>query len=119
MVYIFETKINPKLTVIDGLSKVYGIGRNQSSRIVSSLGIQKKASFDTLSKNHLARIRKLVEKEILVSSRLRQEQVSNIRNLIKIRCYRGSRHRNRLPVRGQRTSTNARTQKKRSVSQNA
>ena len=119
MVYIFETKIDPKLTVIDGLSKVYAIGRNQSSRIVSSLGIQKKASFDTLSKNHLTRIRKLVEKDLLVSSRLRQEQVSNIRNLIKIRCYRGSRHRNRLPVRGQRTSTNARTQKKRSVSQNA
>lgn len=112
MVYIFETKINPKLSVIEGLSKVYGIGRNQSSRILYSLGIQKKASFDTLSKNHLTKIRKLVEKDLIVASRLRQEQVSNIRNLIKIRCYKGSRHRNRLPVRGQRTSTNARTQKK-------
>jgi small subunit ribosomal protein S13 len=118
MVYIFETKINPKLTVVDGLTQVYGIGRNQSIKIVSSLGIQRRATFETLSKNNLTRIRKLVEKDILVSSRLRQERASNIKNLVKIRCYRGSRHRNRLPVRGQRTSTNARTQKKRSSIQN-
>jgi small subunit ribosomal protein S13 len=119
MVYIFETKINPKLTVVGGLAEVYGIGRNQSNRILAGLGIQKKASFDSISKNQLIRIRKLVEKDLLVSSRLRQEKVFNIRNLIKIRCYRGGRHRNRLPVRGQRTSTNAKTQKKKSISSKA
>jgi len=112
MVYLFETKIDPNLSVVKGLSKVYGIGRMQATKILSGLGVQEKACINQLSKNMLTRLRRTVENDLLVSSRLKQDRFSNIENLIKIRCYKGARHRNKLPVRGQRTSTNAKTQKK-------
>jgi small subunit ribosomal protein S13 len=112
VVYLCETKIDAKLTSIKGLSQIYGVGKAQSERILHSLGIQKGTPFGLIPKNEITRLKKIIERELNVSSRLRQETSSNIQNLVKIRCYRGSRHRNRLPVRGQRTSTNARTQKK-------
>jgi small subunit ribosomal protein S13 len=112
VVYLCETKIDDNLSAIKGLSKINGIGGSQAARILNLLGIQKKTPFSAFSKNEITRIKKIIEKDFLVSTRLRQEKTTIIQNLIKIRCYRGSRHKNKLPVRGQRTSTNARTQKK-------
>jgi small subunit ribosomal protein S13 len=112
VVYLCETKIDPKLTSIKGLSQIYGVGKSQSERILNSLGIQNRTPFGLIPKTEITRIKKIIERELNVSSRLRQENSSIIKSLVKIRCYRGSRHRNRLPVRGQRTSSNARTQKK-------
>lgn len=113
MVYLFETKIDLNLSAVNGLSKVYGLGRSQSEVILNALGIQTKVPFSQISKAELTRIKKMVEKDFFVATRLRQEKNTKVQNLIKIRSYRGSRHKNKLPVRGQRTSTNARTQKKR------
>jgi small subunit ribosomal protein S13 len=113
MVYLFETKIDPKLKVRIALSQVFGIGANKASFFLNSLGIQPSTLFGELSKTHLLKLRKAVDKQILVASRLKQEQLSSVNTLIKLRTYRGSRHKNNLPVRGQRTSTNARTQKNR------
>jgi small subunit ribosomal protein S13 len=113
MVYLFETKINPKLKVNVALSQVFGIGKKKSSFFLRSLGVQPNALFGELSKIHLLKLRKLIDKQVLVASRLKQEQLSSINSLIKLRTYRGTRHKNKLPVRGQRTSTNAKTQKNR------
>ena len=113
MIYLFETKIDPRLTVSKGLTKIFGIGKSHSEKILNLIGIQKRTLFKDISKNEITSIKKIIEKEFLVSSRLRQESKNMVQNLIKIRCYRGSRHKNKLPVRGQRTSSNARTQKKR------
>jgi small subunit ribosomal protein S13 len=115
VVYLFETKIDENLPAVKGLSKVYGLGRNQSESILSSLGLQNNIPFGSITKAEIARIKKLVEKDFFVATRLRQEKNASIQSLIKVRSYRGSRHKNRLPVRGQRTSTNARTQKKKEV----
>jgi small subunit ribosomal protein S13 len=112
VVYLCETKIDDNLSAIKGLSRIHGLGEVQSKRILNSLGIQKKIPFGLIPKNEITRIKKIIEKDYDVATRLRQEKTLAIQKLIKIRCYRGSRHRNRLPVRGQRTSTNARTQKK-------
>lgn len=113
MVYLCETKIDANLSAVKGLSQIYGLGQSQSERILNTIGIQKRTPFGLIPKNEITRIKKVIERELNVSSRLRQEKSSIVQNLIKIRCYRGSRHRNKLPVRGQRTSTNAKTQKRR------
>lgn len=115
MIYLFETKIDPKLTVEKGLTKIFGIGKFRSEEILNLIGIQKRTLFKDISKNEISRIKKIIEKEFFVGSRLRQNTKSSIQNLVKIRSYRGSRHKNKLPVRGQRTSSNARTQKKRRI----
>jgi small subunit ribosomal protein S13 len=113
MVYLFETKINPNLKSTVALSQVFGIGRSSALKILGELGIQEKATIGSFSKTHLLKLRKIIDKNFSVSSRLKQQRIISINNLIKIRSYRGSRHRNKLPVRGQRSSTNARTQKNR------
>jgi len=112
VVYLFEIKIDNQRTAVKGLSQIFGVGRVQSEKLLNSLGIQKNALFIQITKSDISRIKKIVEKKFVVGSRLRQERTTNVQRLIKIRCYRGSRHKNRLPVRGQRSSSNARTQKK-------
>jgi small subunit ribosomal protein S13 len=112
MVYLFETKIDEQKPVLKGLSQIFGIGRKQSEKVLYSLGIQKTSLFRHVTKKDISRIKKIIERDFSVGSRLRQEKITSIQNLIKIRCYRGSRHKNKLPVRGQRSSSNARTQKK-------
>jgi small subunit ribosomal protein S13 len=113
MVYIFETKLNPKIKTVEALTRVYGLGSVSALKIINELGVQRKSLIGTLTKTHLLKLRKIVDKNYLVSSRLRQKKKTSIQQLVNLRTYRGARHKNRLPVRGQRTSTNARTQKKR------
>jgi small subunit ribosomal protein S13 len=94
-----------------GLTYIYGIGRTTSNRILSKLNIDPNTSTDDLSEAEVNNIRKIIDSEYKVEGELRTEVSMNIKRLMDLGCYRGLRHRRSLPVRGQRTSTNARTRK--------
>jgi small subunit ribosomal protein S13 len=94
-----------------GLTYIFGIGRTTSSRILSQLNISPDTTTDNLSESEINSIRKVIDNEYKVEGTLRTEVSMNIKRLMDLGCYRGLRHRKSLPVRGQRTSTNARTRK--------
>jgi len=94
-----------------GLTYIYGIGRTTSNRILNQLKIDPNTSTDDLSEAEINSIRKVIDGEYKVEGELRTEVSMNIKRLMDLGCYRGLRHRRSLPVRGQRTSTNARTRK--------
>jgi small subunit ribosomal protein S13 len=94
-----------------GLTYIYGIGRTTSNRILSHLKIDPNIKTDDLSDSEINSIRKIIDSEHKVEGTLRTEISMNIKRLMDLGCYRGLRHRKSLPVRGQRTSTNARTRK--------
>jgi small subunit ribosomal protein S13 len=95
-----------------GLTYIYGIGRKKSNEILAGTKISPDIRVKDLSENDVAKIREYIEKnELLVEGDLRREVNLNIKRLMEIGCNRGIRHRHNLPVRGQRTKTNARTRK--------
>ncbi len=94
-----------------GLTYIYGIGRNTSHEILNKLDIDYAKRTDDLSGEEINQIRKVIDSEYKVEGELRTEISMNIKRLMDLGCYRGLRHRRSLPVRGQRTSTNARTRK--------
>lgn len=94
-----------------GLTYIYGIGRTASNRILVKLKIDPNTRTDDLSEAEINSIRKVIDSEFKVEGELRTEVSMNIKRLMDLGCYRGLRHRRSLPVRGQRTSTNARTRK--------
>jgi small subunit ribosomal protein S13 len=94
-----------------GLTYIYGIGRSISRRILDKLGIGYDIKTDQLSESEINNIRKVIDGEVKVEGELRTEISMNIKRLMDLGSYRGLRHRKSLPVRGQRTSTNARTRK--------
>ena len=94
-----------------GLTYIYGIGRTTSNRILSKINIDPGTKTDDLSESEINSIRKVIDAEHKVEGVLRTEISMNIKRLMDLGCYRGLRHRRSLPVRGQRTSTNARTRK--------
>ena len=94
-----------------GLTYIYGIGRTISRRILDKLGIGYDIKTDQLSEAEINDIRKVIDSEVKVEGELRTEVSMNIKRLMDFGSYRGLRHRKSLPVRGQRTSTNARTRK--------
>ena len=93
------------------LQYIYGIGPASSRRILSSSGISPDTKVKELSEQEVSRIREIIDKEYKVEGGLRKEVNLNIKRLIEIGSYRGLRHRRGLPVRGQRTRTNARTKR--------
>lgn len=93
------------------LTYIYGIGRTTSQKILGDVGINPDTRVRDLSEAEVTRLRQMVEKEYVVEGDLKREVGLNIKRLGEIGCYRGLRHRRRLPVRGQRSRTNARTQK--------
>ncbi len=93
------------------LQYIYGIGPASSRRILSSSGINPDTKVKDLSEQEVSRIREVIDKEYKVEGGLRKEVNLNIKRLIEIGSYRGLRHRRGLPVRGQRTRTNARTKR--------
>jgi small subunit ribosomal protein S13 len=93
------------------LTYIYGIGRPTSNRLLSDSGIGADTRVRDLSDAEVARLRQLIERSVKVEGALRTEIAMNIKRLMDIGTYRGSRHRKGLPVRGQRTHTNARTKK--------
>ena len=93
------------------LTYIYGIGKTVSNEILTKIGIEKTRKIETLSEDELDQVRDEIKSSILVEWDLRRLVVGNIKRLQEINCYRGQRHRKRLPVRGQRTKTNAKTRK--------
>jgi len=93
------------------LTKIFGIGRNNSLVILKKAQVDEMKRVKDLTDSEVARIQKIVEKEFKVEGDLRQEIMDNISRLKRIGCYRGKRHQANLPVRGQRTRTNARTKR--------
>ena len=93
-----------------GLTYVYGIGRPTANRLLSQLEISPDTQVRNLTEDEVARLRDLIDNDLAVEGDLRREQSQNIKRLMEIGCYRGIRHRRGLPVRGQNTKTNARTQ---------
>ncbi|MFN2432856.1 MAG: 30S ribosomal protein S13 [Gemmatimonadota bacterium] len=94
-----------------GLTYIFGIGRSTANDILRKAGVNPDTRVHELSDGDVARLRGVIEKELKVEGALRSEVNMNIKRLMDIGCYRGLRHRRGLPVRGQRTHTNARTKK--------
>lgn len=94
-----------------GLTYIYGIGRARAQRILKEAGVPINVKIKDLTEEQITNIRKIIEAEGKVEGDLRKETQMNIKRLIDIGCYRGLRHKLGLPVRGQRTHTNARTRK--------
>ena len=94
-----------------GLTYIYGIGRSTSRRILKKLDIDLDTNTDQLTEAEINSIRKIIDSEYRVEGELRTQVSMNIKRLMDLGSYRGLRHRKSLPVRGQRTSTNARTRK--------
>ena len=93
------------------LTYIYGIGRTAAQKLLDKLWIERTKKIDTLSEADLDKIRDEIKESHLVEWDLRRLVVANIKRLQEINCYRGQRHRKRLPVRGQSTKTNAKTRK--------
>lgn len=93
------------------LTYIYGIGRNASRKILHAAGISFDTKSDNLSDDEVVKIRQVIDQNYKVEGDLRRDIATNIRRFIDIGSYRGQRHRKGLPVRGQRTHTNARTRK--------
>lgn len=94
-----------------GLTYIYGIGRPSSRRILTEAGVNFDTRVNDLTDDEVVKIRELIEESQLVEGDLRREKAFNLKRLLEIGCYRGIRHRRGLPVRGQKTKTNARTSK--------
>lgn len=97
--------------VVIGLTYIYGIGRAMSQRILKEAGISFDLRTDDLTDEQVSKIRSIIESREKVEGDLRREVTMSIKRLMDLGCYRGLRHRRGLPVRGQRTQTNARTRK--------
>ena len=93
------------------LTYIHGIGRTKASEICSKVGIPAERRVNDLTDDEVVRIRESIDREYVVEGDLRRENAMNIKRLMDLGCYRGLRHRKGLPVRGQRTHTNARTRK--------
>lgn len=93
------------------LTYIFGIGRTSARKICDETGVDPMKRMNDLSAEEVNELRKVIENEYKVEGRLRSETALNIKRLMDIGCYRGLRHRRGLPVRGQRTKTNARTRK--------
>jgi len=93
------------------LQSIYGIGRTQSHKILTEAGVDAAVKSDDLTEDEVNRVREIIDRNFMVEGELRKEVNLNIKRLIEIGSYRGLRHRHNLPARGQRTRTNARTQR--------
>ena len=94
-----------------GLTYIYGIGRTSANKILELAGIDPDTRVKDLTDDQEAKLRDVIDKNFTIEGDLRREVALNIKRLTEIGCYRGVRHRRGLPVRGQRTKTNARTRK--------
>jgi small subunit ribosomal protein S13 len=94
-----------------GLTYIYGVGRNSSKDILSKAGVDPNTRVKNLTESEVTSLREVIDREHVVEGDLRREIQTNVRRLMDIGCYRGLRHRRGLPVRGQRTRTNARTKR--------
>ena len=115
MARIAGINIPPNKLVHVGLTYIYGIGDKFSNQICSSLEIPKEKRVNQLTDDEILKIRELIDEKYTVEGDLRREISLNIKRLRDLGTYRGTRHRKKLPVRGQRTSSNARTRKGKAI----
>ena len=102
----------PKTNRVEiGLTYIYGIGRKSAEIILANTGVNPDTRVKDLSEDDVAKLRDYIDHNFMVEGDLRRNVALNIKRLVEIGCYRGVRHRKGLPVRGQRTKTNARTRK--------
>jgi small subunit ribosomal protein S13 len=94
-----------------GLTYIHGIGLHTAKKIIAQLGIDPTRRISDLTESETIQIREIIDRDFLVEGDLRRDVAMNIKRLMDLGCYRGLRHRKSLPVRGQRTHTNARTRK--------
>ena len=111
MARIAGVDLPPNKRIEIGLTYIYGIGRSQANNILKAAGVQVDTKVRELNEEEVNKIRKVIEEQHTVEGDLRKEISFNIKRLMEIGAYRGLRHRRGLPVRGQRTHTNARTRK--------
>jgi small subunit ribosomal protein S13 len=111
MARIAGVDLPPQKRVVISLQYIYGIGKKSAHDIVAAAGIDLATRTKDLSEDQTKRIREVIESKYKVEGDLRREVTMNIKRLMDLGCYRGLRHRKGLPVRGQRTHTNARTRK--------
>ncbi|MCE5172579.1 30S ribosomal protein S13 [Paenibacillus profundus] len=93
------------------LTYIFGIGKTTSKKVITEAGVNPNTRVRDLTEDEVNKIRELIDKTVKVEGDLRREISLNVKRLVEIGCYRGIRHRRGLPVRGQRTKTNARTRK--------
>jgi small subunit ribosomal protein S13 len=93
------------------LTYIFGIGKSTAQKILNESGVDPNSKTDNLTEAEIAKIREFIDRNIKVEGDLRRDISMNIKRLMDLGCYRGLRHRKGLPVRGQRTKTNARTRK--------
>ena len=94
-----------------GLTYIYGIGRSKAKEICAKIGLPGERRVSQLTETEVSQIREAIDRDYMVEGDLRRDIAMNIKRLMDLGCYRGLRHRRGLPVRGQRTHTNARTRK--------
>jgi small subunit ribosomal protein S13 len=105
----------PNKKVEIALQSIYGVGPTRASVLCKEVGIDPNRRMNDLTEDEVIKVREYIDSSFLVEGDLRREVAMNIKNLMDIKCYRGLRHIRRLPVRGQRTHTNARTRKGKAV----
>ncbi|ADU12648.1 MULTISPECIES: 30S ribosomal protein S13 [Asticcacaulis] len=111
MARIAGVNIPTNKRVVIALQYIHGIGQQKAKEIVEKVGIEDARRVNSLSDAEVLQIRETIDRDYLVEGDLRRETSMNIKRLMDLACYRGLRHRKGLPVRGQRTHTNARTRK--------
>ena len=111
MARIAGVDLPPQKNIWVGLTRIYGIGQTRSRGILSQASVEPFTKVKDLTEDEVTRIRQIIDEQGGVEGDLRKEIGQNIKRLIEIGAYRGLRHRRSLPVRGQRTHTNARTRK--------
>jgi small subunit ribosomal protein S13 len=111
MARIAGITLPPEKRIEVGLTYIYGIGRSKSRKILDEAKIDRNKKVKALAEDEVNKIRQIIEKREKIEGDLRKEVTMNIKRLVDIGCYRGLRHKKKLPVRGQRTKTNARTRK--------
>jgi small subunit ribosomal protein S13 len=112
MLYILNTNLNSKKKLFIALTEIYGLGKHNSYQICDLLGISRDRRLKQLSSLQLEKIIQLINQNYNINSEIRRSTIKNIQRLVKIASYRGFRHTEGLPVRGQRTHGNSRTRRK-------
>ncbi|MFQ5723034.1 MAG: 30S ribosomal protein S13 [Terriglobia bacterium] len=111
MARIAGVDLPPQKNIWIGLTRIYGIGQSRSRAILEQAKLEPFKKVKDLTEEEVTRVRQIIDEQGRIEGDLRKENSMNIKRLIEIGCYRGLRHRRSLPVRGQRTHTNARTRK--------